>query len=127
MTMHCALSTQNDSLIVVASGTDACADDVRQLVDDIAEAATKHGLVRVMCDATDVRHCLSFSDILELVKHAVGRAPVHGKFAVVCTPDDREKASFMETVVLHRGKSARVFSSTTAAMAWLDGSPVLEV
>jgi hypothetical protein len=126
VTMHCTFSTDNGTLTVVVSGTDVCATDVRRLVDDIAEAASKDGLPRVMCDATHVRHCLSFSDILDIAKHAVHRAPGHGKFAVVCAADDREKASFMETVVVNLGKSARVFSDTTAARAWLDGSPALE-
>ena len=126
MTMHWTFSTDNDTLAVVVSGTDVCATDVRRLVDDIAEATSKDGLLRVMCDATHVRHRLSFSDVLDIAKHAVHRAPVQGKFAVVCALDDREKASFVETVIVNLGKSARVFSDTTAARAWLDGSPVPE-
>jgi hypothetical protein len=125
VTMNCTFSTENGTLAVVVSGTDVCATDIRQLVDDIAEAASKGGVRRVLCDATQVRHCLSFSDILVIAKHAVQRAPARGRFAVVCSPDDTEKASFMETVVVNLGKSARVFSDTTAARAWLDGSPAL--
>ena len=126
MTMRCTFSTDDDTLTVVASGTDVCANDVRRLVDDIAEAAFRGGLNQVLCDATHIRHCLSFSDVLHIAKHAVGRAPVKGKFAVVCSPDDREKASFMEAVVVNLGRSARVFSDTAAARAWLDGSSAPE-
>jgi hypothetical protein len=126
VTTHYTYSTDDGTLIVVVSGADVCADDVRRLVDVIAEAASKDGLHRVMCDAVHVRHCLSFNDVLCLAKHAVHRAPANGRFAVVCAPDDREKASFMETVVVNLGMSARVFSCTTAARAWLDGSPMLE-
>jgi hypothetical protein len=126
VTMHCTFSIDKDTLVVVVSGTDICVTDVGRLVDDIAEAASKDGLTRVMCDATRVRHCLSFADVLVTAKHAVHRSPGHGKFAVVCALDDREKASFMESVVVNLGKSARVFSDTAAARAWLDGSPVLE-
>jgi D-aminopeptidase len=123
--MKCTLSAENGTLVAVLSGTDVCARDVRQLVDDIAAAASKDGLRRVMCDATQVTHSLSFADILVIAKHAVQRAPAQGQFAVVCSPDDRERASFMETVVIHLGKSARVFADTAAARAWLDGSPAL--
>ena len=122
MTMHHTFSTYNDTLLVVVSGTDVCAADVRRLVDGIAEIASKRGLLRVLCDATDVTHSLSFADVLSIAKHAVRRAPVEGRFAVVCAPDNAEKASFMETVVVNLGKSARVFSDATAARAWLDGS-----
>jgi hypothetical protein len=125
VTMRSEFSTEDGTLNVVISGTDVCAADVRQLVDDIAEAASKEGLAQVMCDATQVQNNLSFSDVLTLAKYAVGRAPTKGKFAVVCAPDEREKASFMETVVVHLGKSARVFSDKTTARAWLDGSPAL--
>ena len=126
VTMQCTFSTDNDTLSVVVSGTDVCAADVRRLVDDIAEAASRDGLLRVLCDATHLRHGLSFPDVLGIAKYAVHRAPVQGKFAVVCAPDDREKASFMETVVVHLGKSARVFSDATTARSWLDDSPALE-
>jgi hypothetical protein len=124
--MHCTYSTDDDTLIVVVSGTDVCAADVRRLVDDIAAVASEDGLQRVICDAVHVQHCLSFGDVLGLAKHGVHRAPAHGRFAVVCAPGDREKASFMETVVVNLGKSARVFTCAAAARAWLDGSPMPE-
>jgi hypothetical protein len=124
--MYHTFSTDDDTLIAVVSGTGVCAADLCRLVDDIAEAASNDGLRRVLCDATHVQHLLSFSDVLDIAKHAVHRSPAQGKFAVVCALDDREKASFMETVVVNLGRSARVFSDTTTARTWLDGSPVFE-
>jgi hypothetical protein len=125
VTMQRTFSTDNSTLTVVVSGSDVCATDVRQLVDDIAEAASRDRLNQVLCDVTDVHHRLSFSDILVIAKHAVGRSPAKGKFAVVCALEDREKASFMESVVANLGKSARVFSDATAAKAWLAGPGAL--
>ena len=126
MTMDCTFSVDGETLTVVVSGTNVCSEDVRGLVDDITVEASKDGLLRVLCDAASVHHTLTHLEVLDVAKHAVRHVPSGGRLAVVHGRDDREKASFMETVIVHLGKPARVFSSPTAARTWLDSAPALE-
>jgi len=122
VTMFRTFSADDDTLTVVVSGTGVCAADIRLLVEDIERETSKHGLLQVMCDATGMEHTLNHLEVLALAKHAVSVVPVGGRLAIVYARDDREKASFMETVMVHLGKSMRVFSSAAAANAWLGAS-----
>ena len=123
MTIHYTFTSEDDLLLVKASGANEALDDVKQYGLAVIEAARIGHHTRVLCDETELVYGLNTIETFQSAEFMASQAPRLARVAILCDPKFTEDARFWETVAVNRGLTVRFFRDRDMARHWLNEQP----
>ena len=119
MSISYSMRTEDDLLVVVASGADDSVEQVKSYGEAVIMEALRTGSRRILCLETDLEYRLTTSETFEVASHIAEYAPRVARVALVCNPAFADDAAFWENVVNNRGLTVRFFPDELSGRRWL--------
>lgn len=121
MAIDYILTSEDDLLIVNASGFDENLEEVLQYGMAIVNACMAGNYSRVLCNELNLEYRLSTLDTYKSAEFLARQAPKLGKVAIVFNEKFMNDARFWETVAVNRGLMVCTFKDIDSARKWLEG------
>jgi len=126
MAIEYTLTTEENLLVVEASGFDENLDDVLQYGMAIVDACKAGNYSLVLCNELNLEYRLGTLDTFKSAEFLARQTPKLGKAAIVCNEKFINDARFWETVAVNRGLTVRIFKDVDSARKWLKGNLAIE-
>jgi hypothetical protein len=119
MAITYSMTTEENLLVVTASGFDESLEDVQQYGMAVVNACKEANMPNVLCNEINLEYRLGTLDTFKSAEFLASQAPRVGKVAIVCNEKFIADAKFWETVAVNRGLAVRAFKDLASARHWL--------